>query len=97
MNSSQVIGKRGLQVRHVDDLADFFLLLLQNMIKDGGQVLPRQKVRVVYLSFGTAASAVVVTNCPDAAYSKVLLPKVSDEKQKEARVMVVTDAGPSSA
>lgn len=90
--------KRSLEVGHVDDVADFFLLLLQEMIKDGGQVLPRQKVRIVYPSFGTAASAVVATKCLDAAYRKGLLPKVSGEQQKEVRVQRISRMlGPTSA
>lgn len=87
-------GKGRLAVGHVDDVADFFLLLLHEMVKDGGQILLRHKVRILYPNVGMAESAVAANKCLDAASRKGLLPKISGEQPKEVRIVDLEEAGP---
>lgn len=87
-------GAGRLAVGHVDDIADLFLLLLHELVGDGGQIFLDRNIKVIYPAVAMADTAIAARKCLDAALRKGILPKSGDSPKPEVKVVDLDEVAP---
>ena len=90
-------GSAVIDIVHVSDLAEFYLLVLLNILENGGKDLPTGKRGIVFPTNGREKMRDIMQGCLDTAFAEGVLPRADTPQKPEVRKVELEEAAELTA